>query len=87
VLSGEGLLKLSSHQLGLELPRSLLSSAFGDAWQRPGFKVQLSVFKDGACIAGGLAAIKLSALLPASYRLLTVPVLGFASRQQSTANA
>jgi hypothetical protein len=36
------------------VPPSLLSSAFGgEAWQQRGFKVMLSVHKDGACIAGG----------------------------------
>jgi hypothetical protein len=56
VLSGEGLMKINGHLLGARVPLSLLSSVFGDAWQQAGFKVQLSVFKDGACIAGGLAA-------------------------------
>jgi hypothetical protein len=66
VLSGKGLLKVNSHQLGLTLPPSLLSSAFGGNWQQAGFMVQLSVHKDGQCITGGLkAAQKLSALLPA----------------------
>ncbi|WIA37456.1 hypothetical protein OEZ86_014373 [Tetradesmus obliquus] len=32
---------------------TLLAAAFGCAWQQPGFKVQLSVHKDGTCIAGG----------------------------------
>jgi hypothetical protein len=37
----------------LSIKRSLLCSTFGDeAWQQPGFKVHLSVYKDGACIAG-----------------------------------
>jgi hypothetical protein len=36
------------------MPRSLLTSAFGgEAWQQFGFKVMLSLHKDGACIAGG----------------------------------
>ncbi|WIA40904.1 hypothetical protein OEZ86_004564 [Tetradesmus obliquus] len=35
------------------VPPTLLASAFGGAWQQPGFKVQLSVHKDGDCIAGG----------------------------------
>ncbi|WIA17233.1 hypothetical protein OEZ85_014107 [Tetradesmus obliquus] len=32
---------------------TLLASACNGAWQQPGFKVQLSVHRDGACIAGG----------------------------------
>jgi hypothetical protein len=55
VLSGQGLWKVNSRQLGLRVPPSLLCSAFGDAWQQAGFTVQLSVFKDGRCIAGGQA--------------------------------
>jgi hypothetical protein len=36
------------------VPASLLCSAFGETWQQTGFKVQLSVFKDSARIAGVL---------------------------------
>ncbi|WIA40903.1 hypothetical protein OEZ86_004563 [Tetradesmus obliquus] len=35
------------------MPRTLAASVFVGPWQQPGFKVQLSVHKDGACIAGG----------------------------------
>jgi hypothetical protein len=38
------------------VPGTLLRSAFGDDWQQAGFKVQLSVFKDGARAAGGRVA-------------------------------
>jgi hypothetical protein len=34
------------------VPPTLLSSAFGDTWQQRDFKLQLSVHKDGDCIAG-----------------------------------
>uniref|UniRef100_A0A383W8V3 Uncharacterized protein n=1 Tax=Tetradesmus obliquus TaxID=3088 RepID=A0A383W8V3_TETOB len=34
------------------VPPTLLASACDGAWQQPGFKVQLSVHRDGACIAG-----------------------------------
>jgi hypothetical protein len=50
VLTSKGLVRLNRHLLGL--PLCLLSSVFGDAWQQAGFKVQLSVHKDEACIAG-----------------------------------
>jgi hypothetical protein len=43
---------MGNGRLGLTMPPSLLRSAFGDAWQQAGFKVQLSGHKDGQCIAG-----------------------------------
>jgi hypothetical protein len=36
----------------VSVPATFLHSAFGNNWQQAGFKVQLSVFKDGTCIAG-----------------------------------
>ncbi|WIA20599.1 hypothetical protein OEZ85_004983 [Tetradesmus obliquus] len=39
--------------LEVGVPPGLLASGFGGVWQQPGFKVQLSVHKDAACIAGG----------------------------------
>jgi hypothetical protein len=39
------------------LPATLLCSAFGGNWQQAGFKVQLPVFKDSACVAGKRAAV------------------------------
>jgi hypothetical protein len=46
------------------VPFSLLSSSFGGGWQQAGRKGQLSVHKDGQCIAGGLkAAAMLAAAL------------------------
>uniref|UniRef100_A0A383W8L1 Uncharacterized protein n=1 Tax=Tetradesmus obliquus TaxID=3088 RepID=A0A383W8L1_TETOB len=38
--------------LRFAVPPTLLASAFGGTWPRPGFKVQLSVHKDGDRIAG-----------------------------------
>ncbi|WIA20597.1 hypothetical protein OEZ85_004982 [Tetradesmus obliquus] len=43
----------NSSSLRCAVPHTFATSAFGGAWQQPGFKVQLSVHKDGACIAGG----------------------------------
>jgi hypothetical protein len=41
-----------------KVPPTLLTSAFGNTWQQPeGFKLQLSVLKDGCCIAGGSQGI------------------------------
>jgi hypothetical protein len=49
---------LSILQSVFTVPVTFVRSAFGDAWQRAGFKVQLSVHKDGACIAGRREAAK-----------------------------
>jgi hypothetical protein len=46
------LLATQAHQVRVYVPPTLLHSAFGDAWQQAGFKVQLSVHKDSARIAG-----------------------------------
>ncbi|KAF6251893.1 hypothetical protein COO60DRAFT_1464000 [Scenedesmus sp. NREL 46B-D3] len=46
----------ANDSLNFSVPQPLLCSAFGDAWQQRGFRVQLSVHKDGACIAGGPGA-------------------------------
>jgi hypothetical protein len=44
----------NSRDMYVLMPASLLTSAFGkEAWQQHGFKVMLSLHKDGACIAGG----------------------------------
>jgi hypothetical protein len=37
--------------VGFSAPATLLKSAFGDAWQQPGFKLQVSAHKDGTRIA------------------------------------
>jgi hypothetical protein len=47
-----------SGQVSVTVPQPLLRSAFGDNWQQAGFKVQLSVFKDGARLAGRRSAAK-----------------------------
>jgi hypothetical protein len=41
-----------AHQVRVYVHPTLLCSAFGDNWQQAGFKVQLSVHKDGARVAG-----------------------------------
>jgi hypothetical protein len=50
------LLASDKGKVRLCVPVALLRSAFGDAWQQAGFKVQLSVFKDATRIAGMRAA-------------------------------
>jgi hypothetical protein len=51
------LLASKAGQVRVTVPPTLLRSAVGDAnWQQADFKVQLSVHKDGACVAGGLTA-------------------------------
>ncbi|KAF6263307.1 hypothetical protein COO60DRAFT_489530 [Scenedesmus sp. NREL 46B-D3] len=47
--------ELPRNTLSFTVPPSMLA-AFGDAWQQRGFKVQLSVHKDGVCCAGGPGA-------------------------------
>jgi hypothetical protein len=53
LLQVSGALGYHTHQgsAGFCVPPSLLSSAFGnEAWQQRGFKVMLSLHKDGACM-------------------------------------
>jgi ATP-dependent Clp protease adapter protein ClpS len=38
--------------LSFRVPHTLLMSAFHGTWQQHGFKVQLTLHKDGNCIAG-----------------------------------
>jgi hypothetical protein len=52
------LLASKAGQVAVAVPPTLLRSAFGDAWQQAGFKVQLSVHKHGACMAGRQVAAK-----------------------------
>jgi hypothetical protein len=51
--------KLQATQAGrvcVTVPPALLRAAFGGNWQQAGFKVQLSVFKDGGRVAGRRSA-------------------------------
>jgi hypothetical protein len=40
-------------RLFFKVPKALAVAAFGEGWQQPGFKVQLYLYEDGDCIAGG----------------------------------